>query len=198
VPVLWDKHLETIVNNESSELIRMFNTVFDAIAVNPEVDLYPEPLRPAIERWNERIFTAVNAGVYRAGFATTQAAYDAAVAELFAELDELELHLGAHRYLVGSRPTEADWRLLPTLVRFDWVYHGLFKCNSGRLIDYPNLLGYARELCQWPGIAATIDERHIRQGYWGSMTKLNPSGIVPTGPRVDFGAPHGRGAHDRS
>jgi glutathionyl-hydroquinone reductase len=192
VPVLWDKREETIVNNESSEIIRMLNGAFNAFAERPEVDLYPEPLRPAIDRWNERIFKAINAGVYLAGFAKTQAAYDEAVHPLFAALDELEAHLGSHRYLVGDRPTEADWRLFPTLMRFDWVYHGLFKCNLKRLIDYPNLFAYARELYQWPGIAATVDEHAIRTGYY-SIPPLNPAGIVPAGPRVDFSAPHGRG-----
>lgn len=126
-------------------------------------------------------------------FATTQAAYDQAVSPLFAALDELEAHLAVHRYLVGDRPTEADWRLFPTLVRFDWVYQGLFKCNLKRLVDYPNLFAYARELCQWPGIAVTVNECHIRDGHYGSMKKLNPTGIVPAGPVVDFTAPHRRG-----
>ena len=192
VPVLWDRAEETIVNNESSEIIRMLNGAFDSFAKHPELDLYPAALRPAIDRWNEKIYEAVNAGVYAAGFATTQEAYDEAVDALFATLDELEAHLATHRYLVGDWPTEADWRLFPTLVRFDWAYHGLFKCNRKRLVDYPHLFAYARELHQWPGIAATVNERHIRDGYWSSMRHLNPNGIVPAGPLVDFAAPHGR------
>jgi len=193
VPVLWDKREQTIVNNESSEIIRMLGGVFDAFAARPEIDLYPEPLRPAIDRWNERIYSAINLGAYRVGFATTQAAYDEAVHTFFDALDELEAHLGAHRYLVGDRPTEADWRLFPTLIRFEWVYHGLFKCNLRRLVDYPNLYAYTRELYQWPGVAPTINEHHIRHGYYSSMLRLNPTGIVPAGPLVDFSVPHGRG-----
>ena len=193
VPVLWDKRERTIVNNESSEIIRMFNDAFNAFAVHPELDLYPAALRPEIDRWNERIYAAINVGVYCGGFAPTQAAYDEAVYAFFAALDELEAHLESHRYLVGDLPTEADWRVFPTLIRFEWVYHGLFKCNLRRLVDYPNLFAYTRELYQWPGIAATINERHIRDGYYGSMLKLNPTGIVPAGPLVDFSAPHGRG-----
>ena len=193
VPVLWDKRERTIVNNESSEIIRMLNAEFNAFALHPELDLYPEALRPEIDRWNDRVYWAINAGAYLAGFATVQTAYDQAVHVFFAALDELETHLGTHRYLVGDRPTEADWRLFPTLIRFEWVYHGLFKCNLKRLIDYPNLFAYTRELYQWPGVAPTVDERHIRDGYYGSMTNLNPSGIVPAGPVVDFMAPHGRG-----
>ena len=191
VPVLWDKVERTIVNNESSEIIRMLNDVFDAFAEHPDVDLYPELLRSEIDRWNERIYDAINAGAYSAGFATTQEAYDEAVVVFFDALDEIEAHLATHRYLVGDRPTEADWRLFPTLIRFEWVYHGLFKCNLKRLVDYPNLFAYTRELYQWPGIAATVNERHIREGYYG-ITRLNPTGIVPAGPRVDFRAPHGR------
>ena len=192
VPVLWDRKEGTIVNNESSEIIRMLNGAFDAFAEHPELDLHPAALRPEIDRWNEKIYDAVNAGVYAAGFAITQEAYDEAVVALFVMLDELEAHLATHRYLVGDRPTEADWRLFPTLVRFDWVYHGLFKCNVKRLVDFPHLFAYARELYQWPGIAATVNERHIRDGYWSSMRHLNPTGIVPAGPLVDFAAPHGR------
>lgn len=192
VPVLWDQQERTIVNNESSEIIRMFNREFDDFAANPGLDLYPEALRPDIDRWNQRIYLAINAGVYCGGFTRSQAIYDDAVQTCFAALDELEAHLATHRYLVGSAPTEADWRLFPTLLRFDWVYHGLFRCNLRRLVDYPNLYAYTRELYQWPGIAPTINERHIREGYWGSMLGINPSGIVPAGPLVDFGTPHGR------
>lgn len=193
VPVLWDKHDRTIVNNESSEIIRMLNSEFNAFAAHPELDLYPARLRPAIDRWNERIYSAINIGAYCGGFAPTQAAYDEAVHAFFAALDELETHLETHRYIVGDQPTEADWRLFPTLVRFEWVYHGLFKCNLRRLVDYPNLFAYTRELYQWPGIASTVNERHIRDGYFRSMLKLNPNGIVPAGPIVDFSTPHGRG-----
>jgi putative glutathione S-transferase len=193
VPVLWCKREQAIVNNESSEIIRLFNGPFSAVADRPELDLYPEPLRPEIDRWNDRIYPSVNNGVYRAGFATTQEAYDRAVRELFDALDELEAHLGAHRFLVGDRPTEADWRLFTTLVRFDWVYHGHFKCNFKRLVDYPNLFAYTRELYQQPGVAATVDERHIKEHYHRSHPTINPTRIVPIGPRIDFGAPHGRG-----
>jgi putative glutathione S-transferase len=193
VPVLWDTVEQTIVNNESSEIIRMLNGAFDAYARHPEVDLYPPALRPAIDRWNDRIQAGVNAGAYEAGFATTQEAYDDAVRAFFATLDELDAHLQRHRYLVGDRPTEADWRLFPTLIRFEWVYHHLFRCDAKRLVDYPALFAYARELFQWPGIAATIDERQTRDGYYTGMPHLNPSRIVPIGPRVDFTAPHGRG-----
>lgn len=193
VPVLWDRHERTIVNNESSEIIRMLNGAFNDFAAHPDVDLYPAPLQPEIDRWNERIYPALNAGAYRAGFAETQAEYDAAVQAFFAVLDEIEAHLAAHRYLVGDRPTEADWRLFPTLLRFEWIYHGLFRCNLRRLVDYPHLFAYARELYQWPGIAATIKERDIRHGYFTSMRRLNPGGIVPAGPCVDFRLPHGRG-----
>lgn len=193
VPVLWDRREQTIVNNESSEILRMMNTAFDAFSAHPDIDLYPEALRPQIDRWNARIQQAINEGVYRAGFATRQGDYDDAVHVLFEALDEVDRHLATHRYLAGDQPTESDWRLFPTLVRFDWVYHGIFKCNLKRLADYAHLPGYARELYQWPGIAATVNELHIRQGYWGSMLDLNPRGIVPAGPVVNFGAPHGRG-----
>lgn len=193
VPVLWDKREKTIVNNESSEIIRMLNGAFNDVAAHPDNDLYPEPLRPAIDRWNDRIYSALNLGAYRVGFAATQAIYNEAVRTFFDALDEIETHLAAHRYLVGDQPTEADWRLFPTLLRFEWVYHGLFKCDQKRLVDYPNLFAYARELYQWPGVAATVNERHVRDGYYRSMLNLNPSGIVSVGPVVDFSAPHGRG-----
>lgn len=193
VPVLWDKRERTIVNNESSEIIRMLNGAFDAFAERPELDLYPEPLRPAIDRWNDRIYPAVNNGVYRAGFATTQAAYDEGVHALFEALDEIEAHLGTSPYLAGDRITEADWRLFTTLVRFDWVYHGHFKCNLKRLVDYPNLFPYARELYQTPGVAPTVHERHIKEHYYRSHPTVNPTRIVPAGPIIDFTTPHGRG-----
>ncbi|HEU4534468.1 MAG TPA: glutathione S-transferase family protein, partial [Polyangiaceae bacterium] len=191
VPVLWDKRERTIVNNESSEIIRMLNGAFDAFAERPELDLYPEPLRPAIDRWNDRIYPAVNNGVYRAGFATTQAAYDEGVRTLFDALDEIEAHLGTSPYLAGDRVTEADWRLFTTLVRFDWVYHGHFKCNLKRLVDYPNLFPYARELYQTPGVAPTVHERHIKEHYYRSHPTVNPTRIVPAGPIIDFTTPHG-------
>ena len=193
VPVLWDKHERTIVNNESSEIIRMLNSEFNDFATRPALDLYPEPLRPAIDRWNERIFSTVNQGAYCGGFTSNQTVYENALYRFFATLDDIDAHLQNHRYLVADQPTEADWRLFPTLIRFEWVYHNLFKCNLSRLIDYRNLYAYTRELYQWPGIAATINERHIRDGYFGGMRKLNPNGIIPVGPLVDFSAPHGRG-----
>lgn len=185
VPVLWDKQEATIVNNESAEIMRMMNDAFNAFAGRPEVDLYPPPLRATIDRWNERIYHGLNAAGYRAGFATTQAAYDAAVRDVFGTLDALEMHLGVNPYVAGSRPTEADWRLLPTLLRFDIVYHGLFKLNLRRLVDYPVLCAYVRDLMLYPGVAATFNRQHIVDGYWGSMKHANPSGIVPAGPLID-------------
>jgi glutathionyl-hydroquinone reductase len=185
VPVLWDKHEQTIVNNESAEIMRMLNEAFDAFAEHPQVDLYPQALRAEIDRWNERIYHGLNVAGYRAGFATTQAAYDAAVCDVFGTLDALEAHLGSHRYVAGPQPTEADWRLLPTLLRFDIVYHGLFKLNLRRLIDYPLLCAYVRDLMQYPGVAATFNRQHIVDGYWGSMKHANPGGIIPAGPLVD-------------
>lgn len=191
VPVLWDRKTETIVSNESADIIRMFNGAFDAITGNVD-DYWPEALRPEIEAVNARVYDGVNNGVYRAGFATTQAAYDEAVAEVFETLDWLETLLGARRYLAGDRVTEADWRLATTLFRFDAVYHGHFKCNRRRLVDYPNLWSYARELYQWPGVAETVDFDQITGHYYGSHRTLNPSGIVPVGPAMDWTAPHGR------
>ncbi|GIX12705.1 MAG: glutathione-dependent reductase [Paracoccaceae bacterium] len=193
VPVLWDRQRRTIVSNESSEIIRMFNSAFDHITGN-RADFWPEDLRAAIEPINARIYETVNNGVYRAGFATTQAAYDEAVRALFATLDWLEGHLAASRYLTGARVTEADWRLLTTLLRFDLVYHGHFKCNRRRIVDYPNLWGYARELYQWPGVAETTDFAHITRHYHYSHDSINPHRIIPIGPDIDWTAPHGRGA----
>ena len=193
VPVLWDKQRETIVSNESSEIIRMFNSAFDGLTGN-SVDFWPTDLRVAIAPVNERIYEKVNNGVYRAGFATTQAAYDAAVTALFETLDWLEDRLGTRRYLMGDRVTEADWRLFTTLVRFDPVYHLHFKCNRKRLIDYPNLWAYARELYQWPGVAATVNMDHIVRHYHYSHETLNPHRIVPINPDIDWMAPHGRGS----
>ncbi|MDJ0942619.1 MAG: glutathione S-transferase family protein [Kiloniellales bacterium] len=192
VPVLWDKQRGTIVSNESSEIIRMLNAAFDQWG-DGEVDFYPEALRAEIDAVNEPIYHRVNNGVYKAGFATTQAAYDQAFAELFETLDELEARLGRQRYLVGDRITEADWRLFTTLLRFDPVYHGHFKCNLRRLVDYPNLWAYTRELYQVPGIAETVNLHHIVQHYYASHLSVNPTGIVPRGPEIDFMAPHGRG-----
>jgi glutathionyl-hydroquinone reductase len=192
VPVLWDTEQRTIVNNESAEIVRMLGSEFDAFAVNPGLDLYPPPQRGHIDFWNHRLQDAVNEGVYTAGFTTDQAVYEQAATRFFERLDELEDHLSQHRFLTGDRPNEADWRLFPTLIRLEWVYQGLFKLDRKRLVDYPNLFGYARDLYQWPGIAETVNIRHIRHGYWPSLTRLNPSGIVPLGPDVDFLAPHGR------
>lgn len=191
VPVLWDKVRGTIVSNESSEIIRMFNAAFDAITGNRR-DFWPADLRAAIEPVNARIYDGFNNGVYRAGFATTQAAYDEAVAQVFDTLDWLEARLGTRRYLMGARLTEADWRLATTLFRFDPVYHGHFKCNRRRLVDYPALFAYARELYQMPGIAETVDFAQITTHYYSSHASINPTRIVPIGPAIDWTAPHGR------
>ncbi|MFP4326393.1 MAG: glutathione S-transferase family protein [Paracoccaceae bacterium] len=191
VPILWDKTRETIVSNESSEIIRMFNSAFDELTGNRD-DYWPEELRDAIEPVNARIYDTVNNGVYKSGFATTQQAYDEAVAPLFATLDWLEDRLARTRYLMGDRITEADWRLFTTLARFDKVYHGHFKCNRRRIVDYPNLWGYTRELYQWPGVAETVHFDHIVRHYHYSHDTINPHRIVPIGPDIDFDAPHGR------
>jgi putative glutathione S-transferase len=195
VPVLWDKKTGTIVNNESAEIIRMFNGAFDALpGVDAALDFYPEALRAEIDAINQVVYARVNNGVYRAGFAATQEAYDEAVEALFETLDALEARLGRQRYLAGERLTEADWRLFTTLARFDSVYVGHFKCDRKRLVDYPNLWAYARELYQVPGVARTVDLDQIRRHYYASQRALNPSGIVPTGPALDFARPHGRDA----
>jgi putative glutathione S-transferase len=191
VPVLWDKQRSTIVNNESSEIIRMLNSAFDGIGAKPG-DYYPVPLRDEIDRLNARIYDTVNNGVYRAGFATAQEAYEAAVGPLFETLDWLEQRLQDRRFLTGLQPTEADWRLFTTLVRFDPVYVGHFKCNICRLVDYPNLFAYARDLYQWPKVRATINFQHIKRHYYMSHSNITPTGIVPVGPQIDFEAPHGR------
>ena len=188
VPILWDTHARTIVNNESADIIRMLNTGFDAIGARPG-DYYPEPLRPEIDVLNRRIYDTVNNGVYKAGFATTQAAYEAAVAPLFDTLDWLDRHLARRRYLCGDTLTEADWRLFTTLLRFDAVYVGHFKCNIRRLVDYVNLWGYARDLHAHPGIRETVDFQHIKGHYYMSHPTINPSGIVPAGPIIDWDAP---------
>jgi putative glutathione S-transferase len=192
VPVLWDKKLKRIVSNESSEIIRMFNSAFDELTGN-RLDLYPEALRPEINRLNDRIYPAVNNGVYRAGFATSQGAYEEAFDEVFAELDALEKLLSEKRYLSGEYLTEADVRLFTTLIRFDAVYHGHFKCNLRRIADYPNLSNWLREMYQLPGVASTVDFVHIKHHYYASHATINPTGVVPKGPEQDFS-----GAHDRA
>lgn len=191
VPVLWDKKLQRIVSNESSEIIRMFNSAFDDLTGN-HLDLYPEALRPEINRLNDRIYPAVNNGVYRAGFATSQGAYEEAFDEVFAELDALEKLLGEKRYLSGDYLTEADVRLFTTLIRFDAVYHGHFKCNLRRIADYPNLSNWLREMYQLPGVAETVDFVHIKHHYYASHATINPTGVVPKGPEQDFSGTHDR------
>ncbi|WP_375688938.1 glutathione S-transferase family protein [Pseudooceanicola sp. LIPI14-2-Ac024] len=192
VPVLWDKTRETIVSNESAEIIRMFNGAFDAITGNTD-DYHPEALCEPIEGVNARIYDTVNNGVYKAGFATTQEAYDAAVHPLFDSLDWIECILSENRYLLGDRITEADWRLFTTLIRFDKVYHGHFKCNRQRIVDYPNIWPYLRELYQWPGVAETVKFDHIVRHYHYSHESINPNRIVPITPVLDLRRPHGRG-----
>lgn len=192
VPVLWDKQLNRIVSDESSEIIRMFNSAFDDLTGN-HLDLYPEALRDEINRLNDRIYPAVNNGVYRAGFATSQGAYEEAFDEVFAELDALEKLLGEKRYLAGEYLTEADVRLFTTLIRFDAVYHGHFKCNLRRIADYANLSNWVREMYQLPGVADTVDFQHIKHHYYGSHATINPTGIVPKGPQQDFSGEHDRG-----
>ncbi|QFS98401.1 Glutathionyl-hydroquinone reductase YqjG [Labrenzia sp. THAF191b] len=191
VPILWDKHQNTIVSNESSEIIRMFNSAFNDLT-GSHLDFYPTALRTEIDSINERVYHAVNNGVYKSGFATTQEAYEEAVTELFKALDELEDRLSRQRYLVGDQLTEADWRLFTTLVRFDAVYVGHFKCNIRRIDDYPNLSNYLRELYQVPGVADTVDMTTIKQHYYGSHESVNPTRIVPVGPALDFTHPHDR------
>jgi putative glutathione S-transferase len=194
VPVLWDKQQKTIVSNESPEIIRMLNSAFDALpGVEASLDFYPAPLRAEIDAVNERVYATVNNGVYRAGFATAQAPYDEAVRELFDSLDWLEARLARQRYVAGNVVTAADWRLFTTLLRFDPVYHTHFKCNRQRLVDFPNLWSYTRELYQVPGVAATVRLDHIKKHYWGSHRTINPSGLVPIGPAIDYAAPHDRG-----
>jgi putative glutathione S-transferase len=188
VPVLFDKKTRKIVNNESSEIIRMFNSAFDGVGAR-KLDLYPVDLRPEIDALNTRIYDSVNNGVYRAGFAATQAAYEEAVMPLFETLDYLEDRLQTRRYLCGARLTEADWRLFTTLIRFDPVYVGHFKCNLRRIADYKSLSGWLRDLYQIEGIAETVDLLHIKRHYYESHSRLNPSGIVPQGPMLDWDAP---------
>ena len=191
VPVLWDKKRRTIVNNESPEIIRMLNSAFDAFT-DDRTDYYPPELRAEIDAVNTLVYENVNNGVYRAGFATTQDAYEEAFRAVFAALDEIERRLSRQRYLVGNRLTEADWRFFPTLVRFDAVYYSHFKCNLRRIIDYANLPNYLRDLYQVPGIAETVSIDHIKRHYYGSQRHVNPTGIVPLGPELDFTARHDR------
>ncbi|EAQ04521.1 hypothetical protein OB2597_10264 [Pseudooceanicola batsensis HTCC2597] len=192
VPVLWDKTRGTIVSNESAEIIRMFNSAFDGITGNTD-DYYPEELRDRIDEINARVYDTVNNGVYKSGFATSQSAYDSAVHALFDSLDWLEGILSTSRYLAGDRVTEADWRLFTTLIRFDKVYHTHFKCNRNRIVDFPNMAGYLRELYQWPGVAGTVDFDHITRHYYYSHDHINPYRIVPITAELDLEAPHGRG-----
>jgi len=196
VPVLWDQHTQTIVNNESSEIIRMLNSAFDSVGAR-RGDYYPQDKRAEIDALNARIYDTVNNGVYRAGFATTQTAYEQAIGPLFETLDRLESHLAQSRFLCGDGLTEADIRLFTTLVRFDSVYHGHFKCNLRRITDYPNLWAYTRDIYQVPGVAQTVSMTHIKRHYYMSQRRINPTGIVPVGPMLDFDAPSERGGVDR-
>ncbi|EII3116344.1 glutathione S-transferase family protein [Vibrio parahaemolyticus] len=191
VPVLWDKKTNTIVSNESSEIIRMFNSAFNDLTGNHD-DYYPEHLRGVIDEWNDYIYPNVNNGVYRCGFATSQEAYEEAFESLFSALDKIDAHLATHRYLAGNKITEADWRLFTTLVRFDAVYVGHFKCNKQRIADYVNIQGYLKELYQIDGIADTTDFYHIKRHYYFSHTGINPTQVVPKGPELDFSSPHQR------
>ncbi|WP_413112912.1 glutathione S-transferase family protein [Thaumasiovibrio sp. DFM-14] len=191
VPVLWDKKTQTIVNNESAEIIRMFNSAFDDVGATA-VDFYPHHLQQKIDELNEVIYSSINNGVYRAGFATTQAAYDEAVIDLFEALNSLEMHLSQRRFLTGKHITEADWRLFTTLVRFDAVYVGHFKCNLKRIVDYPHLWGYLRDLYQQPGVASTVNMANIKAHYYGSHEMINPTRVIPKGPEIDFLTSHHR------
>ena len=191
VPILWDKKTNTIVSNESSEIIRMLNSAFDEVGAT-DVNFLPKALLAEIDTINEFVYSAVNNGVYKAGFATTEAAYKEAVVTLFDALDTLEARLADQRYLLGDTITEADWRLFTTLVRFDAVYVGHFKCNIRRIVDYPNLWGYLRDLYQVPGIAETVNIEHIKAHYYTSHANINPTRIIPVGPVLDFNEPHDR------
>ncbi|MEL4070314.1 glutathione S-transferase family protein [Ochrobactrum sp. GPK 3] len=191
VPVLWDKQRQTIVSNESSEIIRMLNTAFNEFG-DASLDFYPEALAAEIDALNDFIYPNINNGVYRAGFATEQDAYEEAFKQLFAALDTLEDRLSRQRYLTGSSLAEADWRLFTTLLRFDPVYVGHFKCNLRRIADYPNLWNYTRELYQVPGVASTVNMEHIKGHYYRSHKTINPTGVVPMGPEIDFAVPHDR------
>lgn len=192
VPVLWDKKLHTIVNNESSEIIRMFNTVFDAFAENPDMDLYPSHLQAEINEVNEWVYDEINNGVYRCGFATKQEPYNIAVKQLYEALDRCEGILGKQRYLCGSTLTEADIRLFVTIIRFDEVYAVHFKCNKKLLREYPNLFNYTKDIFQVPGMSSTVYMDHIKNHYYGSHPGINPYGVVPLGPNIDYSSPHDR------
>jgi putative glutathione S-transferase len=192
VPVIWDKKNNTIVSNESAEIIRMFNSAFDKVGAK-QGDYYPEKLRKEIDEINDFVYHKINNGVYKAGFSTRQEVYSKEVTELFNALNKVEQRLAKHRYLVGDKITEADWRLFTTLVRFDAVYVGHFKCNLKRIVDYPNLWGYVKELYQIDGIAETVNMHHIKHHYYGSHDTINPTLIVPEGPVINFNEPHGRG-----
>ena len=191
VPVLWDTQRQCIVSNESADIIRMFNSAFNELTGNT-LDMYPLALTAEVDRWNDRIYPALNNGVYRAGFATSQSAYEQAFADVFNELGHLETHLTQHRYLAGEYLTEADIRLFTTLIRFDAVYYSHFKCNERRIADYPNISNWVREFYQWPGVAQTVDFTHIKGHYYASHRTINPTGIVPKGPAQDFTTPHDR------
>lgn len=192
VPVLWDKQLKTVVNNESSEIIRMLNAEFNGIARNPGLDLYPAHLRASIDEANELVYDAINNGVYKCGFAKKQGPYDEAVARLYEALDRCEEILGKRRYICGDQLTEADIRLFVTLIRFDEVYAVHFKCNKKLLREYPNLFNYTKDIYQIPGISSTVNMEHIRKHYYGSHPSINPYGIIPAGPNIDYNAPHDR------
>jgi putative glutathione S-transferase len=192
VPVLLDKQTKQIVSNESSEIIRMFSSSFDELGAKPG-DYYPEELRKEVDAVNERVYDTFNNGVYKSGFATTQAAYERAVYPLFDTMDWMEDRLSRQRWLAGDEFTEADIRAFPTLIRFDPVYHGHFKCNRARVVDYPNLWAYTREIYQMPGVADTVNLTHIKSHYYASHDSVNPTGIVAVGPELDYWQPHGRG-----
>ena len=193
VPILWDEQTQTIVNNESAEIIEMINSEFNQFAHHGDFNLYPAELKETIDQWNEKIYHAVNNGVYRCGFAQSQSAYDLAIKELFSTFDEVEAVLADKRYLCGDRPTLADVRLFTTLFRFDIVYHGLFKCNVRRIADYPNLSGYLKDLYQLPGVAETCDLESVKRDYYGNLFPLNPGGIIPMGPDLsNLQQPHNR------
>ena len=191
VPVLWDTQRQCIVSNESADIIRMFNSAFNELSGNT-LDMYPLTLTAEVDRWNDSIYPALNNGVYRAGFATSQSAYEQAFTDVFSELGRIEAHLTQHRYLAGEYLTESDIRLFTTLIRFDAVYYSHFKCNERRIADFPNLSNWLRELYQWPGIAQTVDFTHIKGHYYASHRTINPTGIIPKGPAQDFTTSHDR------
>ncbi|HEX3369222.1 MAG TPA: glutathione S-transferase family protein [Candidatus Cybelea sp.] len=192
VPVLWDKERGRIVSNSDDDIMRMFETQFDAVATNPQLDLYPSDLRLQIDELNDFLYETFNNGVYRAGFATSQAAYERAAYEVFTTIDAMEERLAYQRYLLGARPVETDWRFFVTLVRFDPVYYGHFKCNLRRVVDYPNLYGYLRDLYQIDGVAETVEFDQIKRHYYITQDEINPTGIVPIGPIMDLAEPHDR------